>query len=481
MSHAVQILGYVAAHAPRFVEELRTLVRFPSVSAEPGRRRAVRACAEWLTQHLAMLGLERARLVETEGHPIVSAEWRGAPGRPTLLVYGHYDVQPPDPIGAWRVPPFAAALEEGILHGRGASDDKGQLFTHLKAIEAGLRTEGALPVNVVCLIEGEEEIGSPHLGAALTRHPLARGVDVAVISDTRMQGRGHPALTYSVRGELKCEIRVTGPADDLHSGHYGGAVHNPIQALCEILTGLHDASGRVSVPGFYDRVRKIGTAERVRLARVAPSDLEVERLAGTSLGWGDTAYSLFERTTIRPALTINGIAGGYAGPGHKAVLPATAAAKLSARLVPDQDPTEIERAFRRHLAQVSPPTVRVSFVRYAGARPVRFEPGHPPDARGRSGLPRRVRHGAGAPSVGRDDPGREHAEGAPRHPDRADGIRPARRPRARAEREVRTGVLLRRYRHQRILHGAAGRRHDATDRHGVRGGTYDRGLPLPRG
>jgi acetylornithine deacetylase/succinyl-diaminopimelate desuccinylase-like protein len=227
------------------------------------------------------------------------------------------------------------------------------------------------------VLEGEEEIGSLHLGPVLGRIPQVRDVAVAVISDTRMLGRNAPALTYSVRGELKFEVRVQSARNDLHSGHYGGAVHDPIQALCEMLSSLHDDTGRVAVPGFYEGVRGVDPSERASLARFAPSDLEFERMAGTDQPWGDSRFSLFERATLRPALVINGIAGGYAGPGHKAVLPARAVAKLSARLVPDQRPAAVERALRRHFARVTPPTVRASFVCHAGAAPVRIDPRHP--------------------------------------------------------------------------------------------------------
>jgi acetylornithine deacetylase/succinyl-diaminopimelate desuccinylase-like protein len=371
------LLGYIQTHNQRFVIELCELLRFSSVSGQPHHAEDVRRCAHWLAAHLRQLGLERVQIHRTRRHPLVTAEWRHAPGRPTLLIYGHYDVQPADPLHAWRTLPFAPVVQAGRIYGRGASDNKGPLFCHLKALEAYLHTAGQLPVNVICLFDGEEEIGSPSLQPFLERHHGTFAVDAAVISDTRFLARGRPAIIDALRGGLGLALTVYGPPRDIHSGAFGGAIHNPIQALSEILARLHDQQGRIAIPGFYDRVRRWGASERAQMAQQGPSHEQILRDAGTDQGWGEAGYSLYERTTIRPALTLNGIRGGYQGPGGKGIIPARASAKLSFRLVPDQEPAMIERLVRRHLAQITPPTVRTTLHTYQRAQPVLIDRHHP--------------------------------------------------------------------------------------------------------
>ncbi|QDV36211.1 dipeptidase [Tautonia plasticadhaerens] len=370
-------LAYAKAARPGFVAQLKDFVRIPSVSADPRHAADVRRCADWLARDLRRIGMPRVRVIATPRNPIVYADWLGAPGRPTVLIYGHYDVQPADPPDAWRTPPFEPTVRGDDLFGRGASDDKGPLFAHVKALESFLRTRGTPPVNIRCLFDGEEEIGSPNLVPWLARHRRALASDLAVISDTRMLGPDRPAMTYSLRGSLGLELEVRGPRRDLHSGAFGGAVHNPLQALCEILARLHHPDGRVAVPGFYDRVRPVGPDERSFMARRGPSDARILRDAGVDRPWGEPGYSLHERTTIRPALTINGLSGGYQGPGGKAVIPASAVAKVGIRLVPDQDPGEISRLVRRHIARLAPPTVRVAVRTLQRARPVHLVHRHP--------------------------------------------------------------------------------------------------------
>jgi acetylornithine deacetylase/succinyl-diaminopimelate desuccinylase-like protein len=370
-------LAYARAHRPRFLAELKRFVRFPSVSAQSAHAGDVRACAAWLAEHLSRIGMHGARVIATPRHPIVYAEWKGAPGRPTVLIYGHYDVQPPDPLREWTAPPFAPTVRGRYLYGRGACDDKGQLFAHVKALESYLQTAGRLPVNVKCLFEGEEEIGSPHLKPFIARHRRALRADAAVMSDTRMLAPDQPALTYSLRGGLGLELEVTGPRRDLHSGTFGGAVHNPLQALCEIVAGLHGADGRIAIPGFHDRVRRPDERERAYMATVGPPDAKILADAGAGRGWGEPGWSLYERTTIRPALAVTGITGGYQGEGSKAVIPARATAKLNLRLVPDQDPREIEVLVRRHVARVTPPTVRSRVISQMRARPAEIDRRHP--------------------------------------------------------------------------------------------------------
>jgi acetylornithine deacetylase/succinyl-diaminopimelate desuccinylase-like protein len=359
------------------VAELQDFVRIPSVSAQPRHAADVRRCAAWLAGHMRRVGLEHVRVVATPRHPLVCADWLHAPGRPTVLIYGHFDVQPADPLGEWHTPPFEPVVRGQELYGRGACDDKGQMFAHVKALESYLRTAGRLPVNVRCLFEGEEEIGSPNLKPWLARHRQALAADVAVLSDTRMLAPDRPALTYALRGNLGLELEVRGPRTDLHSGSFGGAVPNPLQALCEIVARLHEDDGRIAIPGFYDRVRRWGDAERDFMARRGPSDAQIVRDAGVSRGWGEPGYSLYERTTIRPALTLNGLSGGYQGPGGKAVIPARALAKLSFRLVPDQDPEEVERLFRAQVVRLTPPTVTTEVRTLSRARPALVDRRHP--------------------------------------------------------------------------------------------------------
>lgn len=334
-------------------------------------------CGNWLAGQLRLAGLNRVRVLPTPRHPIVYGEWLGVPGRPTVLVYGHYDVQPAEPLRNWKHPPFGAEIHDGFLHGRGASDDKGQLFAHVKAMESLLQSTGRLPVNVKCLFEGEEEIGSPNLMPFLKRNRRALKADAAVMSDTRMLSPDRPALTYSLRGQLAVELEVKGPHHDLHSGNFGGAVHDPLQALCEIVAQLHDRDGHIAIPGFYDRVRHWSEAEHQYLARTGPSDAAILHEAGTATAWGERGHSLYERLTLRPSLSVTGIHGGHAGAGPKGVIPSQARVKLSFRLVPDQQPEEIERLFRRFVSKVVPRTVQVAVRTQIHSRPALVDRRHP--------------------------------------------------------------------------------------------------------
>jgi len=372
-----RVLAFAATNRPRFIEELRAFIRFPSVSAQSKHAGDIRKCAHWLANQLRHAGLDRVKIVPTKGSPVVYAEWLLAPGKPTVLVYGHYDVVPPEPLSEWKSPPFQPVVRGKNLFGRGACDDKGQLFCHVKALETLLQTQRALPVNVKCLFEGEEEINSPNLAAFVERNQRALSADVAVMSDTRFLAPGRPAIAYALRGKLIAELEVRGPNHELHCGNFGGAIHNPLQALCCILATLHDRQGRVAIPGFYNRVRRWRQSEREYMTRTGPSDSEILTDAGAEKIWGEPGYSEYERTTIRPALSINGIVGGYQGDGSKAVIPATAVAKLDFRLVPDQEPREIERLFRLHVARVTPPTVRSSVRILATAPAALVERRHP--------------------------------------------------------------------------------------------------------
>ena len=359
------------------VRALADLVRFPTVSADPVRRGDMVSAAQWLAQYLNRAGLAEVRVVRTVRHPIVYAAWRRAPGRPTVLVYGHYDVQPEGPPARWSSPPFEPHIRDGKLFGRGASDDKGQMLAHVGAIDAWLRSTGGLPVNVICLFEGEEEIGSPNLAAFIDRNRDALAADVAVISDTAILGPRHPALTYALRGALAVELAVRGPHFDLHSGLFGGAAPNPLEALSAMVAALHDCNGAVALKGFYDDVAEVASAERAYLRRVGPSNATLARSAGITALHGEAGFSVYELTTIRPTLELNGIAGGYQGPGPKAVIPARASAKLTARLVPNQDPRRVERLLREHVARFILPGFSAEVVPVLHATPVVVDWEHP--------------------------------------------------------------------------------------------------------
>jgi acetylornithine deacetylase/succinyl-diaminopimelate desuccinylase-like protein len=356
----------------RWLAELGELIAFPTISAHSYHRPDLEAAARWLKNRLTRLGLENAQLLAGPNNspPSVYADWLHTPGQPTVLLYSHYDVQPPDPLNEWRTPPFQAHIHGQYLYGRGASDDKGQLFIHLKALESYLATGRTLPVNVKVLLEGEEEIGSPNLSALIGRETSRLRADVVLISDTEMLGQNRPSIIYGLRGQLSCELEISGPRHDLHSGRYGGAVHNPLQALTELMAGMHNREGRVTIPGFYQKVREIEPAERQEIRHCGQPDAQLLTDLDIPLGWGEKGFSLFERITIRPALTINGLQGGYTGPGFKAVIPRRGLARFSFRLVPDQQPAEIAELLCRHLETIKPPTVAIRLKITGGVSPV---------------------------------------------------------------------------------------------------------------
>jgi len=375
--HPAQPLRYARTRRQEFVAQLKEFLRFPSVSSQPERSGDMGKCAQWLARHLQGIGLDGVRVIRTRGNPIVYASWLRACGRPTLIIYGHYDVLPGEPLREWRTPPFKPTLKNGNLHARGAADDKGQLFSHVKALESYLKTTRALPVNVKCIFEGEEEIGSPHLTSFIARNKRALRADAAVISDTKMLAPDRPAISYAQRGGLRAEIEVSGPAHDLHSGSFGGAVHNPLQALCEMIAELHDANGRVAIPGFYDDVQSWGEKERSFMARNGPGDEQILRDAQVEQAWGERGFSLYECISIRPALTLNGISGGHQGRGSKSIIPSRAVAKLSFRLVPNQDPEKVAQLFRDHIAHITPATVRSVVRTFSPIQPAVVDRHHP--------------------------------------------------------------------------------------------------------
>ena len=362
------IAAYIETHKERFLTELFELIRIPSVSQQSAHRPDMARAAVFLRQRLLDAGADLAEVVATAGHPVVYAEKLIDPARPTVLVYGHYDVQPAEPLELWKSPPFEPELRDGDIYGRGSSDNKGQLYMHVKALEAMVRT-GQLPVNIKFMLEGEEEMGSPSLADFCRRHRQRLACDVILVSDTSMLGLAQPAITTGLRGLTYLEVEVNGPDRDLHSGLYGGAVANPVNELARLLAGLVDEAGRITIPGFYDRVRQLSRDERDELAR-APFDLSGFRQAiGIARETGEAGYSVPERLGIRPCLDINGIWGGYTGEGAKTVLPARACAKVSMRLVPDQDPDEIADLFEKHLKALAPPSVQVAVRRFHGGLP----------------------------------------------------------------------------------------------------------------
>jgi acetylornithine deacetylase/succinyl-diaminopimelate desuccinylase-like protein len=390
------------------LEQLKDYLRIPSISTDPEYKADVLRCSEWLLERMSAAGLTAER-IETAGNPLVYGEWLGAPGKPTVLFYGHYDVQPVDPIEEWRNPPFEPTLEGDHLVARGATDDKGQSFAHLKAVEAVLAERGRLPVNVKFVVEGEEESGGAAIDAFVRADAGKRlGCDCVVISDSSMYAPGQPSLLYSLRGLAYMEVRVTGPNRDLHSGSFGGAVSNPLNALADIVASLRDpATGKILIPHFYDDVLPLADWEREEFAKLPFDEAAYKRELGVAALLGEEGYSTRERTWARPTCDVNGIWGGYQGKGAKTVLPAKAGAKVSMRLVPDQDPAKIAELFTAHVRAAAPAGVTVEVENLHGANPVLVEASGPIieaalDAMEESwgARPVRVREGGSIPIVG---------------------------------------------------------------------------------
>ncbi|HWE37281.1 MAG TPA: dipeptidase [Isosphaeraceae bacterium] len=361
-----KVSKYLDEHRGRFEDQLKALLRIPSVSAQPDHDPDTRRAAEFVRDDLRAMGLD-ARLVETKKHPLVFAESLKAPGKPTVLIYGHYDVQPPEPLEPWDSPPFEPTERDGDLYARGATDDKGQMFTHLKAAEAWLKTTGSLPINVKFLIEGEEEVGGASLEAYVAEHAKELACDYAVISDTSQFAPGLPAITYGLKGLAYFEVIVQGAKTDLHSGTFGGAVANPCNALAVILASLKGPDGRIQVEGFYEDVRPLEDWERAEFAKLPFSEKEFQASLGVPSLEGEAGYTTLERKWARPTCDVNGIYGGYQGPGPKTVLPCKAGAKLSFRLVPDQDNKKIRDLFHAHVKRVCPPGVTYEIIDHHGA------------------------------------------------------------------------------------------------------------------
>lgn len=351
---------YSRSQAERFQHELYDFLHIPSVSTNPAHAADMQRAAEWLVTHMHDLGLQNAQVMPTAGYPVAYGEWLGAgQDKPTVLVYGHYDVVPAEMDDGWHTPPFEPTVKNGKIYARGATDDKGQLFIHIKALESYLKTTGSAPVNVKFFIEGEEEVASPNLVPFIKAHLDLLKSDVCIISDTSMRTIEEPSILHSLRGMTYLEVEVQGPSDDLHSGLWGGAVHNPALALVEILGKLYNPDNTIAVPGFYDEVVPLTDEERTMIAKTNLSAAQYKQSTGVPAVWGDTNYTIRERIAARPTLDINGLWSGWSGPGPKTIVPAKAGAKISSRLVGNQDPHKIYDLIKSYIESITPPTVTV--------------------------------------------------------------------------------------------------------------------------
>ncbi len=361
-----QALAYAKTNHQRFLDELIQLVRIPSISTDPENKETMQQAAIYIAHQLTGLGFLKVQTFPTGLHPIVYGErMDGGKDAPTILIYGHYDVQPTDPIDLWVSDPFSPQVRDGFLYGRGASDMKGQVIASLKAIEAVL-SQGKLLVNVKYLVEGEEEIGSPNLTSFLKEHAELLKCDIALNPDSGMISPEDPTIVYSLRGLAYFEIRIYGPDHDLHSGVFGGIVHNPAQALCELIAGMHDSQNRITLPGFYDHVNPISDEERVQLARLPMNDQYYLDQTGAPAVWGEAGYSATERIGARPTLEVHGLYSGFTGKGSKTVIPSWAMAKISTRLVPNQDPDDVRKGMMAYMQQHAPDTIRWEVIPMQG-------------------------------------------------------------------------------------------------------------------
>lgn len=363
------VIDFIYTNRERYVQELKQFLTIPSISALPEHRGDVRRCAEWAAEEMGRIGLEHCRVIDTAGHPLVYGDWLHAEGAPTVLFYGHYDVQPVDPVDLWNTPPFEPTVRDGEIFARGAADDKGQVFVHFKAIEAHMKKAGRLPINLKVILEGEEEVGSESLGPYVREHAAELGCDMVLISDTEMFDRNVPSICYGLRGLVYMQIDLRGTKGDLHSGQYGGAVANPANVLAQVLAQLKDRSGTIKIPGFYDDVRMLTEAERAEYKRLPYDETSTKKYLGAPRLFGERGYSVLERIWARPTLDVNGMLAGWTGEGSKTVIPAVSMAKVSMRLVPDQKPEKIAELFTAYVKKVTPKTVDVKITNLHGAVP----------------------------------------------------------------------------------------------------------------
>ena len=363
------VVDFINMNRDRYVEDLKDYLAIPSISALPQHAADVRKAAEWTADAIKTAGLQNVRLIDTPGHPVVYGDWLSAPGAPTILFYGHYDVQPVDPLELWESPPFEATIRDGEIFARGSADDKGQVFMHLKAVEAHLKQNGRLPVNIKFILEGEEEVGSEHLDDFIRAHKAELGADVVVISDSPMFARGVPSICYGLRGLVYFQIDLRGSSTDLHSGSFGGAVANPAFVLAQMIAQMKDRSGKVKIPNFYDDVKPLQEEERKAWASLPFSEKAYRKDFGIPKLAGETGFTTLERTWARPTLEVNGLLSGFTGEGAKTVLPAVSMAKISMRLVPDQDPNKIAELFEGFVRKLAPKTVELKITRMHGGKP----------------------------------------------------------------------------------------------------------------
>jgi acetylornithine deacetylase/succinyl-diaminopimelate desuccinylase-like protein len=364
-----KVVDYIHVQRDRYVDELKEYLAIPSISALPEHQGDVRRCAEWTAAHMRHIGLQNVRVIDTPGSPIIYGDWLGAPGAPTILFYGHYDVQPVDPVDLWDSPPFEATVREGEIYARGAADDKGQVFMHFKAVEAHMKQNGRLPVNMKFFIEGEEEVGSLHLDQFVRDNKQLLAADVVVISDSAMFARGVPSICYGLRGLVYYQIDLRGTKSDLHSGVFGGAVANPATVLAQLLSQMKDKSGKVKIAGFYDDVRELTAEERAEWKKLPFEEKKYRKELGAAKLAGESGYTVLERVWGRPTFEVNGLLSGFTGEGPKTVIPAISMAKVSMRLVPNQDPDKIAKLFEAYVEKVAPGTVEVKLTRLHGGKP----------------------------------------------------------------------------------------------------------------
>ena len=364
-----KVLDFINVNRDHYVDELKQYLAIPSISALPQHKDDVRRCAGWTADEMRRIGLQNVRIEETPGHPIVYGEWLGAASAPTILFYGHYDVQPVDPVNLWTSPPFEATVRDGEIYARGSADDKGQVFMHFKAVEAHIKQHGGLPVNMKFLIEGEEEVGSANLDHFVNAHKDLLKADVVVISDSPMFDRGVPSICYGLRGLAYYQIDLRGTRSDLHSGSFGGAVANPAMVLAQILAQMKDKSGRIKIAGFYDDVVELTAEERAEFAKLPFNERKYRQELGAPKLFGETGYTTLERIWGRPTFEVNGLLSGFTGDGAKTVIPALAMAKVSMRLVPNQDPKKIGDLFEAYIKKVAPKTVELTLTRMHGGKP----------------------------------------------------------------------------------------------------------------
>lgn len=364
-----KVIQHIENNFNNYLEELKEYISIPSISTLDENKKDMITCANYVADKLKSAGMKKTKVIKTDGHPLVYGEWMGAPGKPTVLIYGHYDVQPVDPLDEWKTPPFELTVKAGKMYARGANDNKGQNFVHIKSVESYFKTDGTLPCNVKFLIEGEEEIGSSNLGKFLKTNQKLLKCDAVMISDTSMFAPNTPTVSYGLRGLCYMEIEMIGPKQDLHSGSFGGAVANPINELAKLISKLHDKNGKITIPNFYKDVQKMTKKEKEILKSLKFSEAKFAKELNVKELQGEKGFGTLERLWVRPTLDCNGIVGGFTGKGAKTVLPSKASAKISMRLVPNQDPKTVAKEFTKYVKSLAPKSVKINVKELHGGLP----------------------------------------------------------------------------------------------------------------